>query len=145
MDAGNRAEVAPVDTALYETPASEWALDNAPPHEQRVLGAGGVAARLRQELEAMRTSALRRRAVAAGAEEDELEAADDGDDVRRALIELCVALELATAAEEETQRQAAATISVSDLGPMRSISQRTASQPTSNGPIAPDGWDLFVE
>ena len=45
-------------------------------------------------LQSVRQSALRKRAKAAGATEDDLDAADDEDDTKRALIELVMRLSL---------------------------------------------------
>jgi hypothetical protein len=54
----------------------------------------GPAAAARGELQGMRQSALRRRAKAAGATEDDLDAADDEDDTKAALVELVLRLSL---------------------------------------------------
>ena len=63
-------------------------------------GGGGEAAALRASLADMKTSQLRKRCVAAGIPEAELEEADDADDSHSALVELLVAHEPADRTRE---------------------------------------------
>ena len=70
-----------IETTLDELLAK--AADEAVPTE----------AELRTELEAMKSGALRKRAAASGATEDQPEEADDSDDTRAAFVELIMANE----------------------------------------------------
>ena len=92
-DSGD-AKQAMVDLVLAKTPL---------PTDSCAGGGGGgaVELQLRRELASMKPSALRRRAQAAGAREDEIEAAEDAEDQdpRAAMVDLIVAMTAPDVAE----------------------------------------------
>ena len=72
---------------------------------------------LRSELEGMKTSALRVRALAAGAEEALVCDADDSDDTKAALIELVLGVELAAGGAEPAAGAEAAPATIPEATP----------------------------
>ena len=73
---------------------------------EKPAGAAAAAAALRDELEALKPSGRKKRAVAAGASEEELEEALDADDPIGALVALVLEKEGGAAAEEEAALRA---------------------------------------
>ena len=61
--------------------------------EPSAVGESDAAAALRSELDQLRPSVLKKRAKAAGATEEEIEAADDADDAKAATVALVLSYE----------------------------------------------------
>jgi hypothetical protein len=81
-----------------------------------IVAAGGADREaLRAELAPLKLSALKKRARTAGVDEEMLEAADDADDIRAAVIELLVAAEAEDGGDREALRAELATLKLTAL------------------------------
>ena len=104
----------------------------------RGVGQAAQKEALQAELAPLKLSLLRNRAVAAGASEAQLDAADDSDDVKAAMVELVVQNELKAVANDSARPHFGA---ISGAGPSLSLAELSADD---SGPhvMLSYQWDI---
>ena len=112
-DDADDIKAAVIDLILAQVAADPAAAAAAARQEQRV------------ELEAMKVSALKKRAKQTGVEEAKLEEADDADNVKMAVIDLILALDSAAASEPEPEHDTLVRMSTAQFREARAQSAQS--------------------